>query len=169
MIQNGCKAIRGNFLRGLGIKYSNPWEWPWRFRSDFFSFMLFRREKLFQIIMTKFQVCKRNKVYILHLLIKKTQKFLDSIHSKEGMIVVNFTLSNYPLSLSIRHGSKFLINLLIWNQKFLNSFPIKSGGKFSEIFRGIEPNISDRFFKVRKFLKSFLLQSEVNLEKKSGE
>ena len=83
--------------------------------------------------------------------------------------MVNFTLSNYPLSLSVRHGSKFLINLLIWNQKFPNSFSIKSGGKFSKIFRGVEPNISDRFFKVRKFLKSFLLQSEVNLEKKSGE
>ena len=53
--------------------------------------------------MTKFQVCKRNKVYILHLLIKKTQKFLDSIHSKEGMIVVNFTLSNYPLPLSVNY------------------------------------------------------------------
>ena len=115
--------------------------------------MLFRREKLFQIIMTKFQVCKRNKVYILHLLIKKTQKFLDSIHSKEGMIVVNFTLSNYPLSLSVRHGYKLLINLLIWNQKFPNTFSIKSGGKFSKIFRGIEPNISDRFLRSESFLK----------------
>ena len=70
--------------------------------------------------------------------------------------MVNFTLSNYPLSLSVRHGSKFLINLLIWNQKFPNSFSIKSGGKFSKIFRGVEPNISDRFFKTEdEFSKIF--------------
>ena len=53
--------------------------------------------------------------------------------------MVNFTLSNYPLILSVKYD-------IFWNQKFLNSFSIKSGGEFSKIFRGVEPNISDRSF-----------------------